>query len=128
MARAHERVGQRAFLYRFSRIRPDPFCQNLILAFHGSEQPYMFQTLDGVELEYDEIDVELSKVMSAYWVRFAKTGNPNGPGLPVWPAYSAASDRYMDFGDRVVSRSGMRTESFDLFDEIYAEKRATRHR
>jgi para-nitrobenzyl esterase len=126
MVRAHERVGKRAFLYRFSRIRPDPFCQNFILAFHGSEQPYVFRTLDGVELEYDEVDLELSKVMSAYWVRFAKTGNPNGPGLPVWPAYSGGSDQYMDLGDEIAAQSGLRTEAFDLLEEIYAGKRATR--
>jgi para-nitrobenzyl esterase len=127
MCRRMEEVGQRAFLYRFSRIRPDPFCQKQILAFHGSELPYIFQTLDGVEeLRYDERDVALSKIVSAYWVRFAKTGNPNGPGLPVWPAYSAASDRFMDLGDPVTSRSGMRTEAFDLLDRIYAERRAKR--
>jgi len=64
--------------------------------------------------------------VSAYWVQFAKTGNPNGPGLPVWPAYSPGSDRYMDLGDEVVPRSGLRTESFHLLDAIYAEKRAAR--
>ena len=126
MARVHERVGQRAFLYRFSRIRPDPLCQTRLLAFHGSELPFIFKTLEGVELEYDETDVALSETISAYWLRFAKTGNPNGPGLPVWPAYSPGSDRFMDFGDEVVPRGGLRTESFDLLDEIYAEKRAAR--
>ncbi len=29
------------------------------------------------------------------WVNFAKTGNPNGPGLPHWPAFSASSQRVM---------------------------------
>ena len=35
--------------------------------------------------------------MSAYVVRFAKTGNPNGPGLPSWPGYTRSSDPLLDF-------------------------------
>ena len=31
--------------------------------------------------------------MSTYWTNFAKTGNPNGPGLPNWPSYRA-EDNY----------------------------------
>jgi para-nitrobenzyl esterase len=33
--------------------------------------------------------------MSAYWANFARTGNPNGPGLPVWPAYQVADKKIM---------------------------------
>ncbi len=37
----------------------------------------------------------LSNLMQSYWVSFAKTGNPNGRGLPHWPAFSASSQRVM---------------------------------
>ena len=41
---------------------------------------------------WEPADYEVSKVMQAYFVNFIKTGNPNGPGLPEWPAYRADSN------------------------------------
>jgi para-nitrobenzyl esterase len=35
--------------------------------------------------------------VNAYWANFARTGDPNGPGLPAWPAYDANTDGLMDF-------------------------------
>jgi para-nitrobenzyl esterase len=41
---------------------------------------------------WEPADYEVSKVMQAYFVNFIKTGNPNGAGLPEWPAYRADSN------------------------------------
>jgi len=38
---------------------------------------------------WEPTDYEVSKTMQAYFVNFIKTGNPNGSGLPNWPAYRA---------------------------------------
>ena len=35
--------------------------------------------------------------MNAYWVGFARSGDPNGQGRPRWPAYSVGEDMVMDF-------------------------------
>jgi len=32
-----------------------------------------------------------------YWVAFAKTGNPDGPGRPHWPQYNAKDDELLNF-------------------------------
>ncbi len=53
-------------------------------AFHSSELWYMFGTLGKCWRPMEEADYELSERMVSYWTNFAKTGNPNGEGLPQW--------------------------------------------
>lgn len=70
-------------------------------AFHSSELPYIFQTLKVMDRPWAAEDFKLSQVMSSYWSNFAKTGDPNGPGLPPWPAYDSAKHTTMELGDHV---------------------------
>ena len=42
-------------------------------------------------------DEATAQAANAYWANFAKTGDPNGPGLPKWPASDARGDQLMDF-------------------------------
>ena len=39
--------------------------------------------------EWGPTDYKVSEVMQGYFANFVKTGNPNGPGLPTWPAYES---------------------------------------
>jgi para-nitrobenzyl esterase len=59
-------------------------------AAHSAEIQYAMGNLDlDKRYAWEPDDYEVSKVMQAYFVNFIKTGNPNGPGLPDWPAYRA---------------------------------------
>jgi len=116
MARAMEKAGGKAYLYHFTRVSP-VVRERGVGAAHASEIPYVFNhaaTLPGAE----EKDRDLAKVMSACWTRFAKTSDPNGPGLPKWPAYAAASDEYIEFGNAVEVKAGLYREACDLLDKL----------
>jgi para-nitrobenzyl esterase len=67
-------------------------------ASHASEIPYVFDNLrerNGIVVQSK--DQEVAKVMNAYWVNFAKSGNPNANGLPTWPAYHPKNEQILEF-------------------------------
>jgi carboxylesterase type B len=68
-------------------------------AFHSSEIPYVLNTLDNSNRPFTDADRKIANLMSSYWANFASTGNPNGSGLPVWPAISDKPE-IMEVGDK----------------------------
>jgi para-nitrobenzyl esterase len=54
----------------------------------------------------------------SYWTNFAKTGNPNGKGLPHWPAYTQEEDRHMELGDEIKSGVNLYNQECDLIEKI----------
>jgi para-nitrobenzyl esterase len=90
-------IGKRAYWYIFTHEPPlEPGVRDL-KATHASEIPYVFNNLAAPRTIPDlssprlasasETDRALAGRMSSYWVNFAKTGDPNGKGLPVWPRF-----------------------------------------
>ena len=64
---------------------------------HGSEVAYVFGHLNPRSPQTRQADFEISDAMSTYWVNFAKHGDPNGEGVPAWPAFSARNPQVMYF-------------------------------
>ncbi|MFD4711910.1 carboxylesterase/lipase family protein [Streptomyces sp. NPDC058430] len=67
-------------------------------ASHGSEIDFVFGNLPADHTEYSDKDRDIAKTMSGYWGNFAATGDPNGPGLPHWPAWEPDSATVMEVG------------------------------
>lgn len=86
---------QPVYMYMFTHVEPGPDSARYA-AFHSSELPYAFRTLDkSPERHFTAADRALANTVSAYWVNFIKTGDPNGKGLSSWPRLTSSNPRIM---------------------------------
>jgi para-nitrobenzyl esterase len=88
------------YVYRFKRKVPATGDYLKYGAFHTGEVPYAYDNLKFVNRPWLPVDHELATIMSSYWANFAKTGNPNGKGFPVWPAYKPSDKKIMMFTEK----------------------------
>jgi para-nitrobenzyl esterase len=101
VARSVAAAGEPAYEYRFSYVAAS-VRGKFPGAPHASEVPYVFDTIrkymwgnfgKGVTAQ----DLAMARTVNEYWVNFARTGNPNGPGLPHWPAITPDGNQLMNF-------------------------------
>ena len=88
-------------------------------AYHSGELAYVFGNVGLVGIDWTDWDHELADAISQYWANFARSGDPNGAGLPVWPRYEAATDQTLEFGSEIAAVSGVRKEKLDVFDGYF---------
>jgi para-nitrobenzyl esterase len=92
--------GKKVYVYRFTRKLPAYTEAQKFGAFHTGEVPYAYSNLKFVKRPWENADRELEKVMSTFFINFIKSGDPNGPGLPEWPAYTYTKKEVMILGDK----------------------------
>ncbi|HVS75334.1 MAG TPA: carboxylesterase family protein, partial [Steroidobacteraceae bacterium] len=100
-----QRGVRHVYLYRFSTVPPFRPWAQLHAAGHGAELPYVFG-FPPVELlfknepaEEAALHARIEDEIQSYWTNFAKTGDPNAPGLPPWPEFNDESEQILNMGN-----------------------------
>lgn len=104
LAKARELCSaNQTYIYNFSHIMPGPEAAQMG-AFHSADVPYWLNYFSPLREDYwTKNDYELGNSMSNYLVNFAKTGNPNGKGLPKWNAYDGGNISFNVLGDKITT-------------------------
>jgi para-nitrobenzyl esterase len=90
--------GGKAFLYRYGYV-PDAAKGAVSGAGHDAEMEMVFANPDlRWHAPWSARDAAMARTMQSHWINFATSGDPNGAGLPAWPAYDAKDAAQMNFG------------------------------
>jgi para-nitrobenzyl esterase len=89
---------------------------------HGQEVAYVFQHLNPNQ-QSAKSDEAISEAMATYWTNFAKFGDPNGPNLPKWPAFSDANPVLMYFARTPHTGPVPSADALEVMDQYFAWRR-----
>jgi para-nitrobenzyl esterase len=93
-------------------------------ASHTAEIVYVFNNLSG-NRGWTDVDRQLADTMSSYWVNFATNGDPNGKGLPKWPAYDESKNpNPMVLGPKVEVGPAPDPAKLALYQSLYNKQHA----
>ena len=125
-ARLQAGTGKSPVFYYSFRQQP-PFPASSVYAgwgaSHFAELWYVFNHLDQSHWNWTAADRKLADEMSTYWVNFARSGDPNGPGLPPWPAFTNAESKVQYLGDPITVGSVANIHGLSVFDAVYSTVR-----
>lgn len=117
-----------AYMYQFGYVPPAWRERARFGAGHGSEVSFVFNTLNarrGNPGEATPEEKELARIMNTYWANFAKTGNPNGKGLPSWPQYDVQKEEILDIDldGKAVAKPDPRKARLNVIEKAFKQKR-----
>jgi para-nitrobenzyl esterase len=122
-------AGLPAYLYFFDHCYPAAKARDLC-DFHASELPFVFGRVGAASAlppnwprPEGEADERLSRAMIAYWVSFARTGQPVAPGAPVWRPYSD-DQSYMHFAAAPEAARDLLPGMVEMQEDVVKRRRA----
>jgi para-nitrobenzyl esterase len=125
-ARLQAATGQNPVYYYSFRQKP-PFPIGSVYAgwgaSHFAELWYVFDHLNQAPWHWSTGDRKLAEAMSSYWTNFAKSGDPNNIGLPVWPAFTTVGGRVLYLGDPITALGVANIGSLTAVDAVYTSVR-----
>jgi len=132
-------VWRYLFTHTYDHATTDGFPAPELRAHHGIDENFLWNEWDEVDPHDPNIpgpnwyrptsaERKLSREMATYWTNFARTGDPNGPGLAAWPRYEAAHERIQFLDTPVTSSAGYHVPHCDVqeatlayFNEVYGD-------
>lgn len=117
LGRSMANTGSPAWLYYVDFLPPGQ--EDQPGTRHGMDAAYLL----GMGRSGDPDTRALTALLQGYWVNFARHGDPNGAGLPRWPAYGGGNLRWMVFtGPGSASQAGVIAAKLDLADSLYRRR------
>ena len=123
-AKQAARGGSQVWLYHYGYV-PDAAALTATGAGHEAEIEMVFANPDQRwPKPWSARDWAMAATVQNYWINFARTGNPNSPGLSAWPAYSADADAVMAFSDAgAAAVTAFKKPRLDALEAVYAEQK-----
>lgn len=126
-ARAFTKKRAPAYMFQFGYVPVAARERARYGAGHGSDIAFAFNTLNarwGAPAESTAEEKELARIMNTYWANFAKTGNPNGKGVPNWPQYDTNKEEILDvdLDGKVQSKPDPRKDRLNVIEKAFKKR------
>ena len=122
-ARTFVASGEPAYVFQFGYVSPAMRERARYGAGHGSEVSFVFGNLHARwgATETTSQEENLAQILNTYWANFAKTGNPNGEGLPLWPLYTRQQEQILDveLDGKPIGKPDPRKARLDVIEKAF---------